>query len=150
MGSEMCIRDRYMIGRHEALAMMPTGLDSSEAGPLLCAGITTFNSLRNSGARMGDTVAVQGLGGLGHLGIQFAAKAGYRVVAIGRGSENAALAKKLGAAKYIDSTATKPADGLQKLGGASDTGYGAEREGHVGIGGWTGSGRETTGGGSAV
>jgi D-arabinose 1-dehydrogenase-like Zn-dependent alcohol dehydrogenase len=109
---------QYMIARHEAVALMPAGLDAAEAGPLLCAGITTFNSLRNSGARMGDTVAVQGIGGLGHLGIQFAAKAGYRVIAIGRGSENAALAKKLGAAVYIDSKATKPAEELQKLGGA--------------------------------
>lgn len=109
---------QYMIARHEAVALMPPGLDAAEAGPLLCAGITTFNSLRNSGARIGDTVAVQGIGGLGHLGIQFAAKAGYRVVAIGRGPENGALAKKLGAADYIDSKAAKPADELQKLGGA--------------------------------
>ena len=109
---------QYMIARHEAVALMPEGLDAAEAGPLLCAGITTFNALRNSGARVGDTVAVQGIGGLGHLGVQFAAKAGYRVVAIGRGSENAALAKKLGAAIYIDSKATKPAEELQKLGGA--------------------------------
>jgi len=109
---------QYMIARHEAVALMPAELDSAEAGPLLCAGITTFNSLRNSGARVGDTVAVQGIGGLGHLGIQFAAKAGYRVVAIGRGSENAALAKKLGAAVYIDSKTTKPTEELQKLGGA--------------------------------
>ena len=109
---------QYMIARHEAVALMPEGLDAAEAGPLLCAGITTFNSLRNSGARVGDTVAVQGVGGLGHLGIQFAAKAGYRVVAIGRGSANEALAKKLGAAVYIDSKATKPSEELQKLGGA--------------------------------
>jgi len=109
---------QYMIARHEAVALMPAGLDAAEAGPLLCAGITTFNSLRHSGAVVGDTVAVQGIGGLGHLGIQFAAKAGYRVIAIGRGQENAALAKKLGAAEYIDSKATKPAEELQKLGGA--------------------------------
>ena len=109
---------KYMIARHEAVARMPEGFDAAEAGPLLCAGITTFNALRNSGARVGDVVAVQGIGGLGHLGIQFAAKAGYHVVGIGRGPENGALAKKLGAAVYIDSKATKAAEELQKLGGA--------------------------------
>jgi D-arabinose 1-dehydrogenase-like Zn-dependent alcohol dehydrogenase len=85
---------------------------------LLCAGITTFNSLRHSGAKVGDLVAVQGVGGLGHLGIQYAAKAGYRVVGIGRGPENATLAKKLGAHKYIDSKAVNAAEELQKMGGA--------------------------------
>ena len=109
---------QYMIARHEAVASMPEGLDAAEAGPLLCAGITTFNALRHSGARMGDLVAVQGVGGLGHLGIQFAAKAGYRTVGIGRGSENAALAKKLGATEYIDSTATNAAQALRTMGGA--------------------------------
>jgi D-arabinose 1-dehydrogenase-like Zn-dependent alcohol dehydrogenase len=109
---------QYMIARHEAVALIPEGLDAAEAGPLLCAGITTFNALRNSGARVGDLVAVQGIGGLGHLGIQYAAKAGYRVVGIGRGPENAALAKKLGAFAYIDSKATKLAEELNKLGGA--------------------------------
>jgi D-arabinose 1-dehydrogenase-like Zn-dependent alcohol dehydrogenase len=109
---------QYMIARHEAVALLPDGLDFAEAGPLLCAGITTFNSLRHSGATMGDLVAVQGVGGLGHLGIQFASKAGYRTVAIGRGSENAPLAKKLGASAYIDSKATNAAQELQKLGGA--------------------------------
>ncbi len=109
---------QYMIARHEGLALMPEGLDPADAGPLMCAGITTFNSLRNSGARAGDVVAVQGIGGLGHLGIQYAAKAGYYVVGIGRGPENAALAKKLGAAVYIDSKATNAAQELQKLGGA--------------------------------
>ncbi|HTP69197.1 MAG TPA: alcohol dehydrogenase [Dongiaceae bacterium] len=109
---------KYMIARHEAVARMPEGFDAAEAGPLLCAGITTFNALRNSGARVGDVVAVQGIGGLGHLGIQFAAKAGYHVVGIGRGPENGALAKKLGAADYIDSKAMKATDELQKLGGA--------------------------------
>src|SRR5208283_1689076 len=104
--------------RHEAVALLPDGIDWAEAGPLLCAGITTFNALRNSGARAGDLVAVQGIGGLGHLGVQYAAKSGYRVVGIGRGPENAALAKKLGAFAYIDSKATKAADELQKLGGA--------------------------------
>ncbi|HXE36607.1 MAG TPA: alcohol dehydrogenase [Verrucomicrobiae bacterium] len=108
----------YMLVRHEALARIPEDLDAAEAGPLLCAGVTTFNSLRHSGAAMGDLVGVQGVGGLGHLGIQFAAKAGYRVAAIGRGPENAALAKKLGASVYIDTVATNPAEELAKLGGA--------------------------------
>jgi D-arabinose 1-dehydrogenase-like Zn-dependent alcohol dehydrogenase len=108
----------YMLVRHEALARIPDDLDAAEAGPLLCAGVTTFNSLRHSGATMGDLVGVQGIGGLGHLGIQFAAKAGYRVAAIGRGPENAALAKKLGASVYIDTVATNPAEELAKLGGA--------------------------------
>ena len=109
---------QYMLARHEALALVPEGLDSAEAGPLMCAGITVFNALRHSGARMGDLVGVQGVGGLGHLGIQYAAKAGFRVVAIGRGPENAALAKRLGAFTYIDSKATKVAEELQTLGGA--------------------------------
>lgn len=109
---------QYMIARHEALALMPEGMDPADAGPLMCAGVTTFNSLRNSGARPGDVVAVQGIGGLGHLGIQYAAKAGYYVVGIGRGPENSALAKKLGAAVYIDSKATNASEELQKLGGA--------------------------------
>jgi D-arabinose 1-dehydrogenase-like Zn-dependent alcohol dehydrogenase len=107
-----------MLARHEAVARIPKDLDAAEAGPLLCAGVTTFNSLRHSGARMGDLVGVQGIGGLGHLGIQYAAKAGYRVAAMGRGPENAALAKKLGASVYIDSTASNPADELAKMGGA--------------------------------
>jgi D-arabinose 1-dehydrogenase-like Zn-dependent alcohol dehydrogenase len=109
---------QYMIARREAVVLMPKSLDAAEAGPLLCAGITTFNALRNSGARLGDLVGVLGIGGLGHLGIQFAAKAGYRTVGIGRGPENAGLAKKLGAVAYIDSQATNPAQELQKLGGA--------------------------------
>jgi D-arabinose 1-dehydrogenase-like Zn-dependent alcohol dehydrogenase len=108
----------YMLARHEAVARIPDDLDAAEAGPLLCAGVTTFNSLRHSGATVGDLVGVQGIGGLGHLGVQFAAKAGYRVAAIGRGPENAALAKKLGASVYIDTNAANPADELQKLGGA--------------------------------
>jgi D-arabinose 1-dehydrogenase-like Zn-dependent alcohol dehydrogenase len=107
-----------MLARHEALALMPDVLDWTDAGPLMCAGITTFNALRNSGARVGDLVAVLGIGGMGHLGIQFAAKAGYRVVGIGRGPENGVLAKKLGAFAYIDSKATKAAEELNKLGGA--------------------------------
>jgi D-arabinose 1-dehydrogenase-like Zn-dependent alcohol dehydrogenase len=87
-------------------------------GPLLCAGITTYNSLRNSGARAGDTVAVQGIGGLGHLAIQYASKMGFRTVAISRGADKEALARQLGAHEYVDTQATAAADGLQKLGGA--------------------------------
>jgi D-arabinose 1-dehydrogenase-like Zn-dependent alcohol dehydrogenase len=109
---------QYMLAPAEALASVPESLSDAEAAPLLCAGITTFNALRHSGALPGDLVAVQGVGGLGHLGIQFANKFGYRVAAIGRGSENAALAKKLGASLYIDSRATNAAEELQKLGGA--------------------------------
>ena len=109
----------YMVAPVEALAQMPESLDAAEAAPLMCAGVTTFNSLRHSGALPSDLVAVQGIGGLGHLGIQFAAKFGYRVAAVGRGPGNAALAKKLGAEFYIDSSATDPAAELQKLGGAS-------------------------------
>ncbi len=108
----------YMLAPVEALAAIPEGLSDVDAAPLLCAGITTFNALRHSGALPGDLVAVQGIGGLGHLGIQFANKFGYRVAAIGRGSENAALAKKLGASVYIDSKATNAAEELQRLGGA--------------------------------
>jgi D-arabinose 1-dehydrogenase-like Zn-dependent alcohol dehydrogenase len=110
---------QYMIAPVEALAAIPEGLDAAEAAPLLCAGITTFNALRHSGAMPGDLVGVQGIGGLGHLGVQFAVKFGYRTAAIGRGPENASLAKKLGAHVYIDSKATNAADELQKLGGAS-------------------------------
>jgi len=109
---------QYMLAPVEALVAIPDSLSDAEAAPLLCAGITTFNALRHSGALPGDLVAVQGIGGLGHLGIQFASKFGYKVAAIGRGSENAALAKKLGASVYIDSKATNAADELQKLGGA--------------------------------
>ena len=108
----------YMVAPVEALAAIPETLRDAEAAPLLCAGITTYNSLRHSGALPGDLVAVQGVGGLGHLGIQFAHKFGYKVAAVGRGSENAALAKKLGASLYIDSQATNAAEELQKLGGA--------------------------------
>src|SRR5438270_8095171 len=108
----------YMVAPVEALTTMPESLSDAEAAPLLCAGITTFNALRHSGARPGDLVAVLGIGGLGHLGIQFANKFGYKVAAIGRGSENAALAKKLGANLYIDNKVTNAAEALQKLGGA--------------------------------
>src|ERR1700726_3659940 len=109
---------QYMVAPVEALAAIPESLSDVEAAPLLCAGITTFGALRQRGALPGDLVAVQGIGGLGHLGIQFANKFGYRVAAIGRGPENAALAKKLGASIYIDSKATNAAEALQKLGGA--------------------------------
>jgi D-arabinose 1-dehydrogenase-like Zn-dependent alcohol dehydrogenase len=108
----------YMVAPVEALVALPETLTDVEAAPLLCAGITTYNALRHSGALPGDLVAVQGIGGLGHLGIQFANKFGYRVAAIGQGPGNAALAKKLGASVYIDSKATNAAEALQKLGGA--------------------------------
>jgi D-arabinose 1-dehydrogenase-like Zn-dependent alcohol dehydrogenase len=108
----------YMVAPVEALVPIPETLTDVEAAPLLCAGITTYNALRHSGALPGDLVAVQGIGGLGHLGIQFAQKFGYKVAAIGRGPENAALAKKLGASVYIDSKSTNAAEALQKLGGA--------------------------------
>jgi D-arabinose 1-dehydrogenase-like Zn-dependent alcohol dehydrogenase len=110
--------EQYMVAPVEALAAIPDTLGDAEAGPLLCAGVTTFNALRHSGALPGDLVAVQGVGGLGHLGIQFANKFGYKVAAIGRGPENATLAKKLGATVYIDSQTTNAAQELQKLGGA--------------------------------
>ena len=109
---------QYMVAPVEALVAIPQSLSDVDAAPLLCAGITTFNALRHSGAFPGDLVAVQGIGGLGHLGVQFANKFGYKVAAIGRGSENAALAKKLGASVYIDSKSTNAAQALQKLGGA--------------------------------
>jgi len=108
----------YMIAPVEALAAIPESLNAAEAAPLLCAGITTFNALRHSGARPGDLVAVLGVGGLGHLGIQFASKFGYKVAAIGRSPEDAPLAKKLGASFYIDSRAERPAEVLRKHGGA--------------------------------
>jgi D-arabinose 1-dehydrogenase-like Zn-dependent alcohol dehydrogenase len=108
----------YMIAPFEALASIPEDLKSDDAAPLLCAGITTFNSLRHSGASAGDVVAVLGLGGLGHLGVQFAAKMGFKTVAIARGADKGPLAKKLGAAIYIDSTSQNVANELTKLGGA--------------------------------
>jgi D-arabinose 1-dehydrogenase-like Zn-dependent alcohol dehydrogenase len=111
--------EEYMAAPVEAVARMPESLDAAEAAPLMCAGVTTFNALRHSGAVPSDLVAVQGVGGLGHLGIQFAQKFGYKVAAIGRGPANAALAKKLGASIYIDSAAANAAQELQKLGGAS-------------------------------
>jgi D-arabinose 1-dehydrogenase-like Zn-dependent alcohol dehydrogenase len=108
----------YMIAPASALARVPDELSAVEAAPLMCAGVTTFNALRNSGARPGETVAVLGLGGLGHLGVQFAAKAGFRTVAIARGADKAAFARQLGAHHYIDNAAEDPAAALQRLGGA--------------------------------
>ena len=108
----------YMIAPAGALALIPQELSAVEAGPLMCAGVTTFNSLRNSGARPGDLVAVLGIGGLGHLGIQFAAKMGFQTVAIARGVDKELLARKLGARHYIDSHAQDAAAELVKLGGA--------------------------------
>jgi len=108
----------YMVAPAEAVAAMPDDLPADEAAPLLCAGITVYNALRNSGAHGGELVAVQGIGGLGHLGIQYARQMGFRTVAIGRGADKQALAKKLGAHEYIDTNAGPPAEALQKLGGA--------------------------------
>jgi D-arabinose 1-dehydrogenase-like Zn-dependent alcohol dehydrogenase len=108
----------YMIAPSSALAMVPAELSPVEGAPLMCAGITTFNALRNSGARPGDLVAVLGLGGLGHLGVQFAAKMGFHTVAIARGKDKEPLAKKLGARHYIDSQSQDPSAELSKLGGA--------------------------------
>src|SRR5580693_4127498 len=102
----------YMIARSEALALVPDELSPVEAAPLVCAGVTTFNCLRNSGARPGDLVAVLGLGGLGHLGVQYAAKAGYRTVTIARGKDKESLALELGASHYIDSQSQDPATAL--------------------------------------
>ena len=107
----------YMVAPAEAVAAIPDDLPSPDAAPLMCAGITTYNSLRNSPARAGDLIAIQGIGGLGHLGIQFARQMGFRTVALGRGAGVEALAKKLGAHHYIDTTAGSPAEALQKLGG---------------------------------
>lgn len=108
----------YMIAPAEALALIPEDLSAAEAAPLMCAGITTFNSLRNSGAQPGDVVAILGIGGLGHLGIQFAAKMGFKTVAIARGTDKEPLARKLGAWHYIDSHTQNPAAELATLGGA--------------------------------
>lgn len=108
----------YMIANAEAVASMPDDLPADEAAPLLCAGITVYNALRNSGARSGDLVAVQGIGGLGHLGIQYARQMGFHTVAIGRGGDKQALARKLGAHAYLDTNAAPPAEALQKMNGA--------------------------------
>ncbi len=107
-----------MVAPWEAVARIPDEIDFVDAGPLLCAGITTYNSLRNSGARAGDTVAIQGIGGLGHLAVQYARQMGFRTVALSRGSDKKALAHELGAHDYIDTTAGDPAEALQQLGGA--------------------------------
>jgi len=109
---------QFMVAPTEALASIPESLSDVEAAPLLCAGITTYDALRHAGAMPGDLVAVQGIGGLGHLGVQFANKFGYKVAAIGRGPRNESLAKKLGAQVYIDSNAQDASEELQKLGGA--------------------------------
>jgi D-arabinose 1-dehydrogenase-like Zn-dependent alcohol dehydrogenase len=108
----------YMVAPASAVALMPDDLPPVEAAPLMCAGLTTFNALRNSGARAGDVVAVLGLGGLGHLGVQYAAKMGFRTVGIARGKDKEPLARQLGASVYIDSQAQDPAEELTKLGGA--------------------------------
>jgi D-arabinose 1-dehydrogenase-like Zn-dependent alcohol dehydrogenase len=108
----------YLVAPASAVARMPDELPPVEAAPLMCAGLTTFNALRNSGARPGDVVAVLGLGGLGHLGVQYAAKMGFHVVGIARGKDKEPLARQLGASVYIDSQAQDPAAELQKLGGA--------------------------------
>jgi D-arabinose 1-dehydrogenase-like Zn-dependent alcohol dehydrogenase len=108
----------YMIAPASALALMPAELTPVEAAPLMCAGVTTFNALRNSGARPGAVVAVLGLGGLGHLGVQYANKMGFHTVAIARGKDKEPLARRLGASVYIDSQAQDPAAELLKLGGA--------------------------------
>ncbi len=108
----------FVVVPEEAVARMPAELDAADAAPLLCAGITTYNALRNSGARGGDTVAVQGIGGLGHLGLQYAAKMGFRTIAVSRGADKEALARQLGAHEYVDTQVSSAAEGLQKLGGA--------------------------------
>jgi D-arabinose 1-dehydrogenase-like Zn-dependent alcohol dehydrogenase len=108
----------HMLALASALARVPDDLDAVESAPLLCAGITTFNALRNCGAGPGDLVAVHGVGGLGHLGIQFAARLGFRTVAVNRGRDKEALARSLGAQAYIDSDAGDPGQALQALGGA--------------------------------
>lgn len=108
----------YAVVPHESVARMPAGMEAVDAGPLLCAGVTTYNALRNSGARPGDTVAVQGIGGLGHLAIQYAARMGFRTVAISRGADKESLARELGAHEYLDTDKAPAAEGLKALGGA--------------------------------
>jgi D-arabinose 1-dehydrogenase-like Zn-dependent alcohol dehydrogenase len=108
----------YVVVPSEAVARIPDGLKAVDAGPLLCAGITTYNALRNSGARAGDTVAVQGIGGLGHLAVQYAARMGFRTVAISRGADKEELARSLGAHEYVDTEKVNAAEGLKKLGRA--------------------------------
>jgi len=108
----------YLVARSEAVARVPDGLSAEDAAPLMCAGVTTYNCLRHTEAKPGDVVAVLGLGGLGHLGVQYAAKMGFKTVAIARGQDKGTLAAKLGASQYIDSTSQDPSAELQKLGGA--------------------------------
>ncbi len=108
----------YAVVPHVAAARIPDSLDAADAGPLMCAGITTFNALRNSGARAGDTVAVQGIGGLGHLAIQFASRMGFRTVALSQGPDKEKLARELGAHEYVDTKKVDAAEGLSRLGGA--------------------------------
>jgi D-arabinose 1-dehydrogenase-like Zn-dependent alcohol dehydrogenase len=108
----------YIVAPASSVALVPEGLSAVEAAPLMCAGITTYNALRNTAARPGDLVGILGLGGLGHLGVQYAVKMGFKTVAIARGQDKAPLAKKLGAHHYIDTQASDPAKELTKLGGA--------------------------------
>jgi D-arabinose 1-dehydrogenase-like Zn-dependent alcohol dehydrogenase len=108
----------YVIVGAEVLALIPDEVPAEEAGPFMCAGVTVFNALRNSGARAGDVVAVQGIGGLGHLGVQYARQMGFETVALGRGKDKEPLAKKIGAHHYFDSNVVDPVAELQKLGGA--------------------------------
>jgi len=108
----------YMVAPTEALAIIPDELSATDAAPLMCAGITTYNALRNSGARVGDVVAILGIGGLGHLGVQFAAKMGFKAIAIARGKDEEELVKKLGASQYIDSRSQNAVEELNRLGGA--------------------------------
>ncbi|MBI2391912.1 MAG: alcohol dehydrogenase catalytic domain-containing protein [Deltaproteobacteria bacterium] len=108
----------FVVAAASALARIPEAMDARDAAPLLCAGITTYNALRNSGARPGDTVAVQGIGGLGHLALQYAAKMGFRTIALSHGAAKAELARSLGAHEYVDTERVAAAEGLQKLGGA--------------------------------
>ena len=108
----------YTVVPADALARIPDSLSFAEAAPLLCAGVTTFNSLRHSGAKPGDLVAILGIGGLGHLGVQYAAKMGFRTVAIARGRDKEALARQLGATEYVDSSEQDVAKELKRLGGA--------------------------------
>jgi D-arabinose 1-dehydrogenase-like Zn-dependent alcohol dehydrogenase len=108
----------YVVAPAETLAAIPDQLPAEEAGPFMCAGVTVFNALRNSGARPGEVVVVQGIGGLGHLGVQYARKMGFKTVAVGLGRDKEPLAKKLGAHHYVDSSAVDTVAELQKLGGA--------------------------------
>ncbi|AIF83235.1 Zn-dependent alcohol dehydrogenase [Candidatus Nitrososphaera evergladensis SR1] len=116
----------YMIAPKEAVASIPDELSPTEAAPLMCAGITTYNALRNSGARPGDVVAILGIGGLGHLAIQFSNKMGFKTIAIGRGKDKAERVRKLGAIHYIDTNSVNAAEELQKYGGSGDGGSGAK------------------------